>query len=201
MTVRTAELVMAIAMALVSIGFMYKSQQGLAIGWLPEKGPGSGAWPFWLSAGMLLSCIWTIVRWFKRTTPQSRSRDPYVGASELRIIGITILALFGLLLLSQFIGMYIAIALFLLFYLRFLGSHGWNLTLTLALLTPTFLFFFFEWALRIPLPHGWSEPLFVSLGLYDIIYGRGGPGLWLAVIPVGAAISIFINWYTNRVPR
>ncbi len=54
MTVRTAELLMAIATILVSLALMWKSSE-LAIGWIPEKGPGSGFWPFWLSTGLLLA--------------------------------------------------------------------------------------------------------------------------------------------------
>ena len=61
---RKAELVMAIAMAIASAGLMWKSAE-LPIGWIPREGPGGGAFPFWLSAGMLICCIWIIVRWFR----------------------------------------------------------------------------------------------------------------------------------------
>jgi len=43
MTVRTAELVMALLMAALSITFMLKSAE-LNIGWVEERGPGAGAW-------------------------------------------------------------------------------------------------------------------------------------------------------------
>jgi len=168
MTVRTAEIVMAVLMALMSLAIMIKSMDGLQIGWVPQKGPGSGAWPFWLATGMLLTCLWTIVRWFRGTTPESRSREPFIGSTEARIVGVTVAALFLLMLGSQFIGMYIAILLFLFFYLKVLGAHSWLLSVSLSLLTPTALFFFFEGALRIPLPKGMSEPLFYPL--YDLIY-------------------------------
>ena len=49
MTVRTAELLMAIMMGVFSIYLMYKSFE-LPIGWVENEGPGGGAWPFWLSA-------------------------------------------------------------------------------------------------------------------------------------------------------
>ena len=72
MTVRTAEILAAVLLALCSIGLMVKSAE-LNIGWIEGRGPGSGAWPFWLSTGMLLCCIWTMVRWFKKVTPESVS--------------------------------------------------------------------------------------------------------------------------------
>jgi len=168
MTVRTAELLIAVLLALMSVGIMIKSTDGLSIGWVPEAGPGSGAWPFWLSIGMLLSCLATIARWFLRITPESRSQDTFISAETARIVGVTIAALFLLLLGTYFIGIYFSICLFLIFYLRFLGGHGWLLTLTLAVATPIGLFFFFEGALIMPLPKAYSEPLFYPL--YDIIY-------------------------------
>ena len=168
MTVRTAELLVAVLLAVLSIGIMIKSTDGLSIGWVPDAGPGSGVWPFWLSTGMLLSCLVTIARWFLRITPESRSQEAFLSAEAAQIVGITIAALFLLLLGTHFIGIYFSICLFLIFYLRFLGGHSWILTLTLAVAAPIGLFFFFEGALIMPLPKGYSEPLFYPL--YDIIY-------------------------------
>ncbi|MEL6872213.1 MAG: tripartite tricarboxylate transporter TctB family protein, partial [Pseudomonadota bacterium] len=54
MTVRSAELLMAIALIALSAYFMYEAAK-LPIGWVPDEGPGGGFWPFWLSLGMLLS--------------------------------------------------------------------------------------------------------------------------------------------------
>jgi len=168
MTVRTAELLVAMVLALLSIGIMVKSTDGLSIGWVPDAGPGSGVWPFWLSTGMLLSCLVTILRWFRRQTPESRSEEYFMSAETVQIVGVTVAALFLLLLGAHIIGLYLSIVLFLIFYLRLLGRHSWALTLTLALATPVGLFFFFEGALIIPLPKAYSEPLFYPL--YDLIY-------------------------------
>jgi hypothetical protein len=46
-----------------------------------------------------------------------------------------------------------------------MGRHGWLNSLCIALATPVVVFFFFEIALRITLPKGWTEPLFYPL--YD----------------------------------
>ncbi len=168
MKVRTAELLMALALAIMSIAIMIKATDGLQIFWVPEKGPGSGVWPFWLSAAMLVSCLVVVYQWFRKTTPESRSNELFMTADTIRIVGITIAALFLLLLATHVIGLYFSMMLFLIFYLRVLGRHTWLLTLILALATPIALFFFFEGALVIPLPHAYSEPLFGPL--YDLIY-------------------------------
>ncbi len=167
MTVRTAELVMAIVLALLSIGLMVKSAE-LRIDWVPGRGPGSGAWPFWLSTGMLLCCIWTIVRWFRRITPESRNTDLYMSRETVTIVGISAGAILGLLLLTHVVGLYAALFLFLMFYLKFVGRHKWGVTLALTFGIPVFIFCLFEWALKIPLPKAITEEWFYPI--YDLMY-------------------------------
>ncbi|MEM7044280.1 MAG: tripartite tricarboxylate transporter TctB family protein [Pseudomonadota bacterium] len=167
MTVRTAEIVMAVLMATLSIVFMMKSAE-LNIGWVPERGPGSGAWPFWLATGMLICCLFTIVRWFTRATPESRSTASFISPSALTMVLLTVVSLAVLLLLIQWIGIYFALMLFLIFYLKFMGGHGWLLTLAITVAMPVVVFCLFEWALTILLPKGISEPLFYPI--YDLIY-------------------------------
>ena len=71
MSTRNAELLMAIGMLVFSLGMMWNiHSDGLVIGWVPERGPGSGVWPFWLSLGMALCSVWTLVRWFRGITPE-----------------------------------------------------------------------------------------------------------------------------------
>ena len=167
MTVRTAELLMAILLALCSIGLMWKSAE-LNIGWLEGRGPGSGAWPFWLSTGMLLTCIWTIVRWFRRITPESRSDELYMTTETMKVVGLSAGAILFLLVATHFVGIYAALFMFLLFYLRFIGKHSWLLSIILTIGIPVFIFCLFEWALKIPLPKSITEPLFYPI--YDLMY-------------------------------
>lgn len=167
MTVRTAELLMAIITGLCSIGLMVKSAE-LNIGWVEGKGPGSGMWPFWLSFGMLLASITTAFRWFRRITPESRSTEPYMSHETVLVVGVSTAALFFLLAATHFIGIYAAMLLFLLAYLRFIGRHTWLLTIILMIGIPVFVFCLFEWALKIPLPKAFTEPLFYPI--YDLMY-------------------------------
>lgn len=162
---RKAELVMAIVMGLCSIGLMVKSAE-LPVGWIPREGPGGGAFPFWLAAGMLVCCIWIIVNWARRTSPVSVSEEPFMDRKTLTLFIIAAGALGVMIGLIHFIGVYFAVPLFLVYYIRFVGRHSWPLTLILALATPVVCFFFFEVALTITLPKGYTEPMFYPL--YDI---------------------------------
>jgi len=163
--VRRAELIMAMVMAIFSAYLMWKSAE-LPIGWIPDEGPGGGAFPFWLSLGMLICSVWTIVRWVKRITPQSRSTQPYFDSHALTLILMVVAALILMVGSIHFIGVYGAVPLFFIFYMRFLGRHSWTKTWTLALATPVVTFLFFEIILHITLPKGATEELFYPL--FDI---------------------------------
>jgi len=54
----------------------------------------------------------------------------------------------------------------MIYYLRTLGQHSWTLTLAISISAPIIVFFFFDVAMRIVLPKGYLEPIF--LPLYDI---------------------------------
>jgi len=62
-------------------------------------------------------------------------------------------------------GMYLSMFLFLIYYIRFLGRHSLVTTLAVATGVPVAMFFFFDVAMRIVLPKGYLEPLFIPL--YD----------------------------------
>ena len=162
---RVAELVMAIVMAVFSLYLMWKSSE-LPIGWLPGRGPGGGAFPFWLALGMLLCCVAVVVRWFIGASPLSRSTEPFMSRHSVKSFFLVAGSLTVMIGLIHVIGVYGAVPLFLLFYIRFLGGHAWTTTGTIAAVTPVVTFFFFEIALKKTLPKGFTEPLFYPL--YDI---------------------------------
>ena len=153
---------MAILMGVFSLYLMVKSAE-LPIGWIPDEGPGGGAWPFWLSVMMLLSCVGIIVNWARRKGPIAVSEETYIERGVLIEVGLVALALIVTVGLFSLIGVYGALPLFLLFYLRFLGNHSWGFSVSFALLIPIITFFFFEITLKITLPKGVTEPLFYPL--------------------------------------
>jgi len=162
---RIAELVMAIVMAVFSAYLMWKSAE-LPVGWIEEEGPGGGFWPFWLATIMLVSCIWIIVRWARRLSPPSQSSEPYMDSAAIRSFVAVAGPLTICIGLIHIIGIYFSVPIFLIYYIRFLGRHTWFTTLSISVATPVVAFFFFDIALRIVLPKGYTEPLFYPL--YDM---------------------------------
>lgn len=155
MTVRTAELLMAIATILISIAFMLNVWlDDVVIGWIPGRGPGAGMWPFWLSFGMLLASIATLIRWFRGATPESRSSDDYIASDTIFIVGVSALALTAFLILINIIGTYLSLIAFMFFYVKILGRHGWGTSIAFSLGTPIFVYLLFEVALTKYLPKG-----------------------------------------------
>lgn len=166
---RRAELIVAVVLGLFSLTIMYMSQiPPLEIGWVSRKGPGGGAFPFWLAAGMLVCCAAIFFRGWTGKTPQSVSTEPFMDRFTLKMVSVSVGAIFFMLLGTHYIGAYASILLFLLFYLRFVGRHGWITTVAISVLSPVVLFFFFEGAMKIIFPKGITEPLFYPL--YRLIF-------------------------------
>ncbi|MEM8729148.1 MAG: tripartite tricarboxylate transporter TctB family protein [Pseudomonadota bacterium] len=156
---------MALVTFLVSIGLMWNVySDDLAIGWVPGRGPGSGMWPFWLSLGMALASLWTLWRWYRGITPESRNREPYIDPDTVYMVGVTVVALFLLLVLTNYIGLYPSMMLFLLFYVRGIGGHRWGVTSAVVLGMPVAIYMLFEVALNKYLPRG--LPYFENIFLH-----------------------------------
>ena len=138
----------------------------LPIGWDGQSGPGGGAFPFWLSAIMFAAAGGVLVRSVAADLqggPRRGDRRPFFEAGMLAPVAAVTLALVVTVALMPLVGTYIAVPLFMFWYLRIYGRSGWTVTLCLTLATPVALFFFFEVALLILLPKGITEPLFYPL--------------------------------------
>ena len=156
---RRAELIVAAVLAIFSLYLMWKSTE-LPIGWDPEKGPGGGAFPFWLSAGMLVCTLLIAYRTLRGRTPESRSTEPFMDRESFRMILIVVASLTAMVAAIHVIGVYGAVPLFLIFYLRYMGKHSWVTTLAVSLTTPVVTFLFFEKMLLILLPKGITDEWF-----------------------------------------
>lgn len=156
----TADRAIAASLMVLSAYFMWHAS-ALPIGWNGKTGgPGGGAFPFWLSAIMFVTGGAIIMRSLRGAFDD---RGPFFDQDTIGAVFAVTLALVVTVGLIPFAGAYVAIPLFLLWYLKVYGKHSWMLTLILAISTPVFLFFFFEVTLKILLPKGWTEPLFIPL--------------------------------------
>lgn len=166
---RRGEFITAGVLATLSIYMMWKSTE-LDIFYVKGEGPGGGAWPFWLSAIMLVCTVLIAINAVRRSSPPSQSTHPVLDAEGRKILLQVFGGIVGFVALVDIISMYGAMLVFLFYYLWFLGRHSLRLSLTLSILTPAIFFFFFEAMMRVTLPKGmgFMEPLFNWLN--TIIY-------------------------------
>lgn len=166
---RRGEFITAGILAVLSIYMMWKSTE-LNVGYIKGEGPGGGAWPFWLSAIMLVCTGLIVLNAVRRTSPPSQSTEPVLDAEGRKMLLQVFGGIFVFVALVGIISMYGAMLVFLFYYLWFLGRHSLKLSLTISILTPIVFFFFFEGLMRVTLPKGmrFTDPFFNVL--YNIIY-------------------------------
>ena len=167
-TVKRAEIVVAVILALCSIALMIKSAEN-RITWNAEENMGAGFLPFYLSLGMFICTVLTIIKFVLKRSPQSKDDSPFIDADAFKYIAVTIISLVILVLSIGYLGIYFSLIFFLAFYLRYFSEKSTAFITIFSITTPILTFLFFEWMLKIPLPQGISEPLFYPV--YDFMYG------------------------------
>jgi hypothetical protein len=127
----------------------------LGAGW-GSDGPKSGFFPFWLGTVLVLTAAALIVQAWRRGAPQ-----PFVSRERLKPVLVVLVPALALVVLTQFIGLYVASALYMAVYMRWVGGHRWSTTALLAVGLPVLTFVIFEKWFLVPMPKG---PLETWLG-------------------------------------
>jgi hypothetical protein len=172
---RRAEFVTAIILGLLSAYLMWKSGEGPEwdteyVHWsntgvnIDGSGPGKGFWPFYLALGMLVSCVWIIINAIRRTSPPSQSDEPFMDGYATKMLLFVGGGLIGFLLLIEWFSMYVGIAIFMFYYMVFLGRHPLLLSIVTSLVTPFWLYLFFDIVMTKVQPKGmrWIEDAFYN---------------------------------------
>jgi len=151
---RTADLTTAVVLMAAGVLVIWDSLR-LGIGW-GSDGPQSGFFPFWLAVLLLVSCAAIAWQAWRRA-----SRTAFVTREQLKPVLTTLLPSAGFVVLTQFVGLYVASALFMTFYMRWVGRYGWVPIVLAAVLFPVLTFVIFETWFLVPMPKG---PLEAWLG-------------------------------------
>jgi putative tricarboxylic transport membrane protein len=151
---RVAEIVTASVLALVG-GIVVLDALRLGIGWGTD-GPRSGFFPFWLSITLVACAVILLVQASRRA-----AGAVFVTRAQLGPVLTVLWPATAMVLLTQLIGLYAASGLYLGFYMRRVGHHGWGAVVALSLVVPLALFLVFELWFLVPMPKG---PLEAWLG-------------------------------------
>ena len=155
---RKADTVCAI---ILLIGAAVVAGEGLrlGIGWSTD-GPQSGFLVFYLGLALGLASA-VVLGQAILLTDAPLYRKPFVGAGQLTPVVKVAVPAAAMVLLTYFVGLYVAGALYLGVYMRWIGRHSWALTVLLAVAIPTVTFLIFEVWFLVSMPKG---PLEAYLG-------------------------------------
>jgi hypothetical protein len=151
---RTADVITAAVLMLLG-GVVIQDAVRLGIGW-GTSGPGSGFFPFWLAVIMVLTCAVILLQALRR--PSSR---PFVTRAAAGPVLAVLGPAAGMVVLTQLVGLYVAAAVYMGVYMRWIGRHTWPVTVGLAVAIPIATFLVFERWFLVPMPKG---PLEAWLG-------------------------------------
>ena len=153
-SLRAADLATA-AVLLALGGLVLVAALRMGIGW-GSDGPESGFVPFWLATILIVSCVAIIVRAIRR-----RSERRFAGREQLEHVLEVLLPAAAMIGLTPLVGLYVAGALYMGFYMRWGGRHSWPFALALPLGFVGVVFVVVERWFLVPLPKG---PLETWLG-------------------------------------
>lgn len=121
---------------------------------LPYKsdyGPGPGFLPLWLGVALCLCGAILLSSSLARGVPDRKWLPDREGARKiLLVLGATAAAVAAM----YWVGMNVAVGLYLLFLLRAIDRRPWITTVGVAILSPVALYLIFQRWLLVPLPNG-----------------------------------------------
>jgi putative tricarboxylic transport membrane protein len=149
---RSVEVGVALFMALLALIGIYGSIK-VGIGW-GDEGPRAGFFPFYVSLVVLISCAVNIVS----VLPTDKGRV-FAEWGQLRQVLSVLVPTIIYVALVPYIGIYVASALLIAFFMRLFGHYGWLVTAAVSVAVPVMTFLMFESWFLVPLPKGPVESM------------------------------------------
>jgi len=144
---RSVEIGVAWFMALLALVGIYGSLK-VGIGW-GDEGPRAGFFPFYVSLVVLLSCAVNLLS--ALAIPAGKL---FAEWGQLRQVISVLVPTIIYVALVPYLGMYVASALLIAFFMRWFGNYGWLTAVAVAILVPVLTFLMFEIWFLVPLPKG-----------------------------------------------
>ena len=158
-SVRTWEIVVAALFLAFGAVVVYDSRR-LGAQW-GSDGPQAGYFPFYIGCLILVASV--INLYGAITSP--RGTRPFVLWGQLRMILVVLVPsiLYVALIVNPWmsLGIYVASAIFIAFFMRYLGRYGWAKIAAVSVGTMVVFFLMFEVWFKVPLPKG---PLEAAIG-------------------------------------
>ena len=145
---RTAEVVVALGFLALGALVMYDSAR-LGAGW-KEDGPQAGYFPFYIGAIICISSLVNLVSGIRAKS----AGESFVGRGQLKLVLSVLVPTIVYVGFIKWLGIYVASAIFVAFFMRWLGKYAWWKAAAVSLGNSIFFFLIFEIWFKIPLPKG-----------------------------------------------
>ena len=152
---RAADLTTALIL-LGLAGIVLVDSLRLGVGWGTD-GPESGFFPFWLATIAIVACVLIAAQAARRSRV-----TPFVTRAQAGPVLKVVVPAAALVVATQLIGLYVASAIYIGVYMRWIGRHRWWVVVVVSLGIPIVTFVIFERWFLVPMPKG---PLEDWLGL------------------------------------
>jgi putative tricarboxylic transport membrane protein len=146
------EVGVAAVMALLGVITVVGSLQ-VGIGWGAE-GPKSGFFPFWIGVIIVVASLFNLVRAYTHG-----SRKLFASWHELAQVLKVVFPLTVYVGLIPWLGIYLASALLIAGFMRWIGRYRWLLIAAISIGLPVLTYVTFEMWFLVPLPKGPLEDL------------------------------------------
>lgn len=148
-----------VALAFLSLGalVMYDSAR-LGAKWA-EDGPQTGYFPFYIG---LIICVCAVLNLVRGLRMRPERDIGFVEVGQLKLVLSVLIPAAIYAAAIGWIGIYVASALFIGFFMRWLGKYAWWKVAAVGIGNSVFFYLVFEGWFKIPLPKG---PLEALLGL------------------------------------
>lgn len=122
----------------------------IGAGWGVD-GPETGAFPFYCGLFIVISAFVTLIGAFRKSAEEMGS---FVNKEEIRMVMAMLIPSIVYVVAVLFIGLYVASAIFITFFMIWQGKFSIVKSLSVAIPVNVFFFFMFEIWFKIPLPKG-----------------------------------------------
>jgi hypothetical protein len=153
--IRSVSVEAAVAAILLLFGLVvaFESWQ-LGARWT-DDGPGAGYFPFYIA---LVICFASAGILIKALRLLGSDREVFVNHESLRRVLQVLVPATLYVLAIQFIGTYVASALYIMLFMALLGKYPWLRSLSVGVGVSVFFFFMFEVWFKVPLFKGALDP-------------------------------------------
>ena len=155
LTYSAVDAIASVGIFLVGVVMMLDNYR-IGAGWAPD-GPESGYFPFRIGA---ILCIASVVVLLRSLFGKTRKRGIFVSWTRFKLVLLVLVPTGVYVLAIQFVGIYVASALFIAAFMRVMGKYSWLKALLVSVAVSVTLYWMFEIQFMVPLPKGPLEALF-----------------------------------------